>query len=87
MHRSDLSRIQRSRHGFWSDATDISIAARLPEQIVVRCCDILKAELRHKMRAMTDGVDRTFEYKTGYPSFHRNDGDRRVGRGVRITFD
>jgi len=54
---------------------------------VVRCCDILKAELRHKMRAMTDGVDRTFEYKTGYPSFHRNDGDRRVGRGVRITFD
>jgi len=52
----------------------------LSQEIVMWCRNVLEAELRHEMRPMTDGVDRTFEYKTRYRSFYRNDGDRCIRR-------
>src|SRR5207245_11808886 len=46
--------------------------------------DILQAELRYEMRPVTDRVNRTFEYKTRYRSFYRNDRDCCVRRRRRI---
>jgi hypothetical protein len=56
----------------------------LSQEIVMWCRNVLEAELRHEMRPMTDGVDRTFEYKTRCRSFYRNDGDRCIRRRRRI---
>ena len=54
--------------------------ALLSEQIVAGCRNVLEAELRDEMRPMTDRVNRTFEYKARCRCFHRNDGDRGIGR-------